>query len=107
MTGSYGAHVTATTNGVTAETNIGLTNGRVQTTTALQVEPSGSSLPGQTVIFTATVTPAAGTLEPAGNVEFTDYGTTAAGCAAVAPSGGVATCELTGLTAGRHTSATR
>jgi hypothetical protein len=107
--GGYGVQVSATKDGVTATGVIGLSNGRVRTTTAVTFSPAGSSVYGQPVTVSATVLPEAGSYVPAGPVDFYQGGVALAGCANVAPSGGVATCTLntgaenTWLTPGNYT----
>jgi predicted outer membrane repeat protein len=63
--------------------------------TSISTTGSGSSSTfGQTVLFTATVTPASGTVSPSGTVTFTDGGTTL-GTAVLSPvSGGTATATF-------------
>jgi parallel beta-helix repeat protein len=69
------------------------------TATALASSPSPSTV-GQTVIFTATVTPISGTGTPTGTVQFFD-GTTPLGTANLNPSG-TATFTTSSLAAGSH-----
>ncbi len=69
---------------------------------ALGANPASTVL-GQSVTFTATVSavaPGAGT--PTGAVEFRADGSILAGCAAVALSGGTATCSTSSLAVGGH-----
>ncbi|HLZ70038.1 MAG TPA: Ig-like domain-containing protein [Dehalococcoidia bacterium] len=101
---SAGTHtITATysgdTNFLTSTVNFAQTVG--QASTAVALSTSGSpSLFGQTVTFTATVTPVApGAGTPTGSVSFSD-GTTPLGTGTVA--NGVATFTTSTLTAGSH-----
>jgi hypothetical protein len=75
----------------------------VDTGTHLQLgssaNPSGY---GDTVTFTATVTPSVGTVSE-GTVVFTIDGGPASGCDAVAVSHGAASCDVPLLAAGQHT----
>jgi hypothetical protein len=72
-------------------------SGLPPTTTTLASSLNPSNV-GDPVTFTATVT---GT-SPTGNVSFTDGGSSIAGCAAVALSGGSAQCATSALSQGTH-----
>jgi len=102
IAGSYAVTVTATLTGISASGSIGLTNGRVVTTTTLAVTPPGTSVEGETVTLAATIAPAAGTLVPSAPVAFRSGGTVIPACSAVAPSGGTATCALSALAVGTY-----
>jgi hypothetical protein len=65
------------------------------TTVSSSLDPSTT---GQSVIYTAMVSPAVAT----GTVEFKQAGVTIAGCAAQAVSAGAAKCAIADLTAGGH-----
>lgn len=75
------------------------TTAKVTTTTDLVASPSPSVI-GQTVTYTATITPGSGTLT-GGTVTFTEGATTL--CPGVAVSGGQATCPQTHTTLATHT----
>src|SRR5262245_7810447 len=88
----------------TASTSPGLTqtvNGSaiISTTTSLTSAPNPSTL-GQTVAFTATVSPSSGTGTPTGGVTFMD-GATVLGSSTLA-SNGVATFLIANLSVGTH-----
>jgi uncharacterized protein YjdB len=70
----------------------------IGTTTALAASPNPSTY-GQSVLLTATVTPASGTGTPAGTVTFLD-GATALGSSTIA--GGAATLSVSNLSVGAH-----
>jgi hypothetical protein len=72
----------------------------ISTTTTLTASPNPAS-PGTTVVFTATVAPASGTVTPTGNVEFTVDTSSPVG--ANLNSSGQAVYTLATLTAGTHT----
>src|SRR5688572_1962148 len=88
--------VVATKSGVSASTNLGIINGKVDTTTTVTISPNGSVY-GQPVVLTATVLPVRGSYVPTGPVAFKRNGSVITGCGSVSPSGGVATCTLSGL----------
>ena len=71
----------------------------IGTATALTSSPNPSTY-GQSVLFTATVTPASGTGTPTGTVSFLDGATTLGSSALNA--GGVATLSLSNLSVGAH-----
>jgi hypothetical protein len=74
--------------------------GATSTKAGLTIDSSSyTSSVGQAVTFTVVVT---GPVAPTGSVDFQDNGTTIAGCAGVALSGGSARCTTAGLAAGSH-----
>ncbi len=77
-----------------------LTVGAAATGTAL-TSSLNPSMFGQTVVFTATVTPAAGAPMPTGKVNFGD-GTSLVFCGGVTLSAGKATCATSILSVGSH-----
>lgn len=88
--------------GSSSSTSVTLPISPAATTTSVTASP-GTSVTGQSVTYSATVTavsPGAGT--PAGTVAFADSGTTIASCANVTLSNGVATCTVTYGSAGVH-----
>ncbi|MDQ2682908.1 MAG: Ig-like domain repeat protein, partial [Chloroflexota bacterium] len=95
--GQIQMHVVATKNGVSAETILGIINGKVDTTTTVAINPANGSVYGQPVVVTATVRPVRGTYVPTGPVSFKKDGTLIPSCSSVSPSGGVATCTFSGL----------
>ena len=68
--------------------------GRVRTVTTLTAFPNGSSVYGQQIVLTATVTPVEGNAIPGGPVTFNLGGSPISSCTGVTPTGGVATCTL-------------
>src|SRR5206468_2305743 len=72
--GQMSIAISASKNGVTVNTSMVLTIGRVKTTTAVTFDPSGSSVYGQPLTAYATVTAQNGTLIPAAPVTFTRGG---------------------------------
>jgi len=88
---------TATKDGVSKSTNIGLVNGRVLTTTSLAIAPSSTAVYGQSVVLSATVRAVEGSLVPAGPVDFSESGTLIDDCDDVTPVAGIATCTLNWL----------
>ncbi|MGH3168465.1 MAG: Ig-like domain repeat protein [Trebonia sp.] len=94
----------STNSGLTGSTSAPemLTVGPASTTTALQASTT-SPQTGQSVTYTATVTPAqAGSSSPSGTVEFLDGGSPISGCGAQPISGGTATCTVSYTAAGTH-----
>jgi Ca2+-binding RTX toxin-like protein len=89
-------NVTASASGATS-VNFALTNGKIATTTTLSSDLNPSVV-GQSVTFTATVSPT----PTSGTVAFKDGGTIITGCDAQALSGGEATCVTSALTLGSH-----
>lgn len=100
--GPWSVHVSASLNGVEAETTIGLTNRPIATTTTLTATPTPSTR-GERVDLSATVAPVAGPLQPAAPVEFRSGDDPIDGCESVLPLAGVATCSTTALPAGTMT----
>jgi YVTN family beta-propeller protein len=84
-----------------ASTALPYTVNQAPTTTTLAASPAGSSVFGQPVTFTATVTGGDG----GGTVAFKDGAATVAGCGAIALSGSgpyIATCNTSTLAVGSH-----
>ncbi|HEX3565518.1 MAG TPA: Ig-like domain repeat protein, partial [Acidimicrobiales bacterium] len=103
VTGAVNGSYTNTT-GAVSSTNGGTGNTAsaglgVETTTATVVSSSlNPSAFGQTVVFTATVSP----VPAGGTVGFTDGGASIAGCSAVAVSSGSAACSVSTESVGSH-----
>jgi hypothetical protein len=100
--GSFAVTVTATKSGASASTSIGLTNGRVETTTTVSGAPAGGAVFGQQVTISATVKPVEGTQILTAPVTFKRGGTNITGCVNVTPVAGVATCAQNGLAPGTY-----
>ena len=81
--------------------NVSLRTTKTSTSTLLSANTTSPSY-GQQVVLTATLVPSqVGALTPTGNVVFSDA-TTATTIGTVAVSGGIATLNITSLTAGTH-----
>ena len=96
--GQFSVSVTAGT----ASTLIAEHNLAVDTTTAVTSSTGGTSVVGQPVTFTATVTPANVTGQPTGTIVFKDGGTIIPGCASAALSAKKATCGPVTPSLGGH-----
>lgn len=90
-------NVTANAAGVATAVNFSLTNTRGNTAVTLTSSPNPSTY-GQSVTFTANVSPAAAT----GTVAFQNSGAAISGCALQPVSGGQATCTTAVLPAGEY-----
>ncbi len=90
-----GIHTVTATDATVSPAAVGtatLTANQIATTTGLAVCGGGSSVSGQPVTFTATVT--AGAIMPSGTVAFVEGGVALAGCGAIALNSGRATCTI-------------